>query len=64
MDQSSSLQDQDEVWLAKLALLGCTIDVFGSYYFIYVNGSLKICGQNLSSMSAKMLDSFQKGLYQ
>ena len=63
MDQSKSLQDQDEVWAAKLAMLGCTFDMFQSFYFIYVGGHLKICGQDFGSIAREVIDNLQKGLY-
>lgn len=64
MDQSKSLQDQEEIWLAKLAMLGCTVDTFDDYYFIYLDGRLKICGHDLASMTLQMATNLEKGLYQ
>jgi hypothetical protein len=63
MDQSISLQGQDDVWLAKLAMLGCTVDTYEKFYFVYVDGSIKVCGQDLMSLSKTMISNFEKGLY-
>ena len=54
MDQSKSLQGTDEIWLAKLAMLGCTVDTYAEYYFVYLDGRITICGQNLRSLTLEM----------
>ena len=64
MDQSASLQDQDEVWLAKLAMLGCTVDTYAGFYFIYVAGRITICGRDLASLTKRTAENLQEGLYQ
>ncbi len=63
MDQSVSLQGQDEVCMAKLAMVGVTVDVFGGYYFLYLNGFIRVCGSDLGRLTQEMLSNLQKGLY-
>ncbi len=63
MDQSASLQGQDEVCMAKLAMVGVTVCVFNGYYFLYLNGCIMLCGHDLGGLTQEMLSNLQKGLY-
>ena len=54
---------EQETWLAKLALLGVTADYYGGYWFTYIDGHIKVCGQSLSGVAMEVISNIQQGAY-